>query len=228
MMHRLIDRGKIYFYLVLLLILLSIHNLNLVNNINNFFKIKKIILISNIEEALNQEISNSLDKYYSRNIFSLDSGDIKTMLDKFNIISEYKIKKEYPSVIKINLIETKILAYYLENNQKIYVGENGKKIRKKQIVSNDLPIIEGEVDIKKFLKLKKALINNGFKLNDFIIFYFNKSNRWDLVYNNQIIVKLPIDEINYSISLFKDIIESSNIDEIKIIDLRIKNRIVLL
>jgi len=227
-MHRLIDRGKIYFYLVLLLILLSIHNLNLVNNINNFFKIKKIILISNIEEALNQEISNSLDKYYSRNIFSLDSGDIKTMLDKFNIISEYKIKKEYPSVIKINLIETKILAYYLENNQKIYVGENGKKIRKKQIVSNDLPIIEGEVDIKKFLKLKKALINNGFKLNDFIIFYFNKSNRWDLVYNNQIIVKLPIDEINYSISLFKDIIESSNIDEIKIIDLRIKNRIVLL
>lgn len=227
-MHRLIDRGKIYFYLVLLLILLSIHNLNLVNNINNFFKIKKIILISNIEEALNQEISNSLDKYYSRNIFSLDSGDIKTMLDKFNIISEYKIKKEYPSVIKINLIETKILAYYFENNQKIYVGENGKKIRKKQIVSNDLPIIEGEVDIKKFLKLKKALINNGFKLNDFIVFYFNKSNRWDLVYNNQIIVKLPIDEINYSISLFKDIIESSNIDEIKIIDLRIKNRIVLL
>ena len=228
MMHRLIDRGKIYFYLVLLLILLSIHNLNLVNNINNFFKIKKIILISNIEEALNQEISNSLDKYYSRNIFSLDSGDIKTMLDKFNIISEYKIKKEYPSVIKINLIETKILAYYFENNQKIYVGENGKKIRKKQIVSNDLPIIEGEVDIKKFLKLKKALINNGFKLNDFIVFYFNKSNRWDLVYNNQIIVKLPIEEINYSISLFKDIIESSNIDEIKIIDLRIKNRIVLL
>ena len=227
-MHRLIDRGKIYFYLVLLLILLSIHNLNLVNNINNFFKIKKIILISNIEEALNQEISNSLDKYYSRNIFSLDSGDIKTMLDKFNIISEYKIKKEYPSVIKINLIETKILAYYFENNQKIYVGENGKKIRKKQIVSNDLPNIEGEVDIKKFLKLKKALINNGFKLNDFIVFYFNKSNRWDLVYNNQIIVKLPIDEINYSISLFKDIIESSNIDEIKIIDLRIKNRIVLL
>ena len=227
-MHRLIDRGKIYFYLVLLLILLSIHNLNLVNNINNFFKIKKIILISNIEEALNQEISNSLDKYYSRNIFSLDSGDIKTILDKFNIISEYKIKKEYPSVIKINLIETKILAYYFENNQKIYIGENGKKIRKKQIVSNDLPIIEGEVDIKKFLKLKKALINNGFKLNDFIVFYFNKSNRWDLVYNNQIIVKLPIDEINYSISLFKDIIESSNIDEIKIIDLRIKNRIVLL
>jgi len=227
-MHRLIDRGKIYFYLVLLLILLSIHNLNLVNNINNFFKIKKIILISNIEEALNQEISNSLDKYYSRNIFSLDSGDIKTILDKFNIISEYKIKKEYPSVIKINLIETKILAYYLENNQKIYVGENGKKIRKKQIVSNNLPIIEGEVDIEKFLKLKKELISNGFKLNDFIVFYFNKSNRWDLVYNNQIIVKLPIDEINYSISLFKDIIESSNIDKIKIIDLRIKNRIVLL
>ena len=227
-MHRLIDKGKIYFYLALLLILLSIHNLNLVNYINNLFKIKKIILISNIEEALNQEISNSLDKYYSHNIFSLNSGDIKAILDKFNVISEYKIKKEYPSVIKVNLIETKILAYYLENNQKIYVGENGKKIRKKQIVSNDLPIIEGEVDIEKFLKLKKDLINNGFKLNDFIVFYFNKSNRWDLVYNNQVIVKLPIDEVNYSISLFKNIIESTNIDKVKIIDLRIKNRIVLL
>ena len=90
-----------------------------------------------------------------------------------------------------------------------------------------MPIIEGEVDIEKFLELKKYLINNGFKLNDFIVFYFNKSNRWDLLYNNKILVKLPINDLDYSISLLKDIIENSNIDEVKIIDLRIKNRVIL-
>ena len=38
MMLQLIDRRKIYFYLVLLLILLSTHNLNSINYINDFFK----------------------------------------------------------------------------------------------------------------------------------------------------------------------------------------------
>ena len=135
-MLQLIDRGKIYLYLVLLLILFSIHNVNSTNSINNFFKIKKIILKSSIEENINQEISASLDQFYNFNIFSINPIEIKTILDNFNIISEYKIKKEYPSVIKIELKETNILAYYFYDNQKTYLGENGKAIKNKQFVNS--------------------------------------------------------------------------------------------
>ncbi len=227
MMLQLIDKSKIYFYLILLFVLLSIHNLNFNNFLSNFFKIDKIILKGDIEEKLNDEVSSSLERFYSYSIFLINSEEIKNILENFNIISEYNIKKEYPSVIKIDLKKTNIIAYYYDNNQKIYIGENGKKIQKKQFTKNDLPIIEGDVDIEKFFELRKELINNGFKLNDFIKFYFNKSKRWDLVYKNQILVKLPINNLNYSISLLKEIIEKTNINGIEIIDLRINNRIIL-
>ncbi len=227
MMLRLIDRGKIYFYFVLIFILLSIHNLNFISSINQYFKIKKIIIESNIEENLNKKISISLNKFNNYNIFSINSDEIKEILDNFNIISEYKIKKEYPSILKIKLKETNILAYYFEKNQKTFLGENGKKIENKTIVRDDLPLIAGNVDIKKFLYLKKKLNNNGFKLSEFKTFYFFKSKRWDLHYKNEIIVKLPIEDLELSISLLKNIIKNSNIKDIKIIDLRVKNRIIL-
>tara|TARA_B100000686_G_scaffold110172_1_gene117338 strand:- start:61 stop:747 length:687 start_codon:yes stop_codon:yes gene_type:complete len=227
MMLQLIDRGKIYLYLVLLLILFSIHNINSTNFINDFFKIKKIILKSSIEENINQEISQSLDQFYNFNIFSINPIEIRAILDNFNIISEYKIKKEYPSVIKIELKETNILAYYFNDNQKTYLGENGKIIKKKKFVKENLPLIVGQVDIIKFLDLKKKLINNEFKLDDFAKFYFFKSNRWDIQFKNKITVKLPIDDLDIALKLLKDIIKNSNLKDVKIIDLRIKKRIIL-
>ena len=226
-MLQLIDRSKIYLYLALLLILLSVHNLNSINFINNFFKIKKIIVNNDIDESLNKEVLASLNKFYSINIFSVNSDEISNVLNDFSIISEYKIKKEYPSVIKIDLKKTNILAYYFDNNQKTFLGENGKKIINKKYANSDLPLIVGHVDIKKFLELKKKLINNGFKLNDFDKFYFFKSNRWDLLYKNKITIKLPVDDLNFSINLLKDIIQNSNINKVKVIDLRIKNRVIL-
>ena len=227
MMLRLIDRSKIYFYLALLLFLLSTHNLNSINSANEYFKVKKIVLKGNIEENLNREISTSLDKFYNYNIFSINSEEIKNILSNFNIISEYKIKKEYPSVIRIDLKKTNIVAYYYDKNQKIYIGNNGKKIKKNNLKSKDLPSIEGQVDIKKFLDLKKNLINKGFKLNDFSKFYYFKSNRWDLLLKNEILVKLSADDIEFSLKLLKDIIQYSNINDIKVIDLRIRNRVIL-
>ena len=226
-MLQLIDKVKIYFYILLLFTLLSIHNLNSLSSINKFFKINKIILISNLEENLNQKIISSLEDFYNFNIFSLRSNEIISILENFNIINDYKIMKEYPSVIKIDLKKTNILAYYFDKNQKTFLGENGKKITNKKYTNNDLPLIVGDVDIKKFLELKKILINNGFKLNDFDKFYFFKSNRWDLLYKNKITIKLPNEDLNFSINLLKDIIQNSNVNNIEIIDLRIKNRVIL-
>jgi len=224
---QLIDKRKIYFYSFLLLILLSIHNTNSLNFINNFFKIKKIEIIGNIDQKLYSDISSSLNKFYNKSIFSLGINGIKSELDIFVKLSEYNIKKEYPSSIKIELKETNILAYFFDNNQKYFVGENGKKIKEEGNIINNLPLIVGQFEIKRFLNLKELLLKNGFQLNDFNSFYSFKSNRWDLVYKNKITIKLPIDELEHSIFLFKSIIETQNIDNFNLIDLRITNRIIV-
>ncbi len=227
MMLQLTNKGKIYFYLVLLLALLSIHNLNSINSINNFFKIKTITINSNFEKNLNQKILSSLDQFHNSNIFLISTTEIRKVLDNFNFLGDYEIRKEYPSILNLELKKTNILAYYLENNNPIFIGENGKKITEKRIDRSDLLILEGHIDIAKFLNLKNKLVINGFKLNDFVKFYSFKSNRWDLIYKNEIIIKLPIDDLDSSLGLLQNIIQSSNINDIRIIDLRIKNRIIL-
>ena len=63
MMLQLIDRRKIYFYLVLLLTILSIHNINFISSFNNYFKINKIEIYGNLNESLNDEIETALKKY---------------------------------------------------------------------------------------------------------------------------------------------------------------------
>ena len=97
----------------------------------------------------------------------------------------------------------------------------------KNFVNDELPFIHGNVDIKNFLKLIKKLEINEFKLHDFNHFYFFKSKRLDLVYKDKITIKLPINDLNNSIILLKQIFEKSNLNEIKIIDLRLKNKIIM-
>ena len=222
-----IDKKKIYFYFFLLLILLSIHNQNFINSVNNFFKIKKIIISKNIDESLNNKINKELSKFYNFNIFLINTQELKDILDNFNIISEYNVKKEYPSALKIDLKKTDIVAYYFNNNHKVFVGENGKEIKDITIKNKNIPIIEGKINIEKLLSLNNLLKSNDLVLYDFIKFYLHKSNRWDLIYKKNITIKLPVDDLEFAIDLLKNIINSDKINNIKIIDLRIKNNIVL-
>ena len=226
-MLQLKDKGKIYLYLFLPFILLSIHNINTLNFINNFFKKEKIIIKSTIDESINKEITNSLSQFYNFNIFSIKDEDIINTLENFNIISEYKVKKQYPSILKVELKGTKILAYYFNNNKKILIGENGKKIKDKNLADDKLPLIIGKVKIENFLKLKKKLLENGFILSDFEKFYSFKSNRLDLLYLNKLLIKLPISKVNEAIKILRKIINSANINDLEIIDLRIKNKVII-
>ena len=180
-----------------------------------------------IENDFKEEISIALNQFNNTNIFLINPKDVEIVLNDYNLINKYKIKKEFPSVLKVELKKTNILAYFFENNKKIYLGENGKKIENLYLVNNDLPLIVGNLDIENFLDLKKKLLQNGFKINDFSKFYSFKSKRWDLVHKKKITIKLPIENLDYTLTLLREIIDRSNIDKIEIIDLRINKRIIL-
>ena len=226
MTPQLIDKGKIYFYILLLLVLLSMRNKNSINYMSNLFKVQKIKINSDLDENSNKEIINSLNKFYNNNILLINEKDIKETLDSFNLISEYNVKKEYPSSISLNLKKTNLLASFIENNQLIYLGENGKKIKTK-LYENNLPVIFGKFNIEEFLNLRQKLILNNFEINNFNKFYFFKSKRWDLLYKNKVTIKLPINDIDISIEQLKKLIKDPNLIKVKTIDLRIKDKIII-
>ena len=57
-------------------------------------------------------------------------------------------------------------------------------------------------------------------------YYFFQINRWDLILNNGLLIKLPTKELDEAIILAKKLIKDSNFKNIEIIDLRIKGRII--
>ena len=142
------------------------------------------------------------------------------------MVENYKIIKRYPSAINIKIEKTKFLAR-ISNNKKIYlVGSNGK-LTESNFYDNELPFIFGKPKIEEFINFKKIIDNSKLSYNDIKNFYFFSSKRWDLELKNNIIIKLSKNYIEDSLDLVVEFLNNQNFEDIKIIDTRIKDQIIL-
>ena len=85
----------------------------------------------------------------------MDKKEINNIMNKYNIIEEYNIKRIYPSSINVKIKPTKYLARTSSDNQ-LLVGANGKLIKDEEN-TEILPYIFGEFNSKDFLTLKKNI-----------------------------------------------------------------------
>ena len=224
-MHQLIDKkNKIIIYLLFLLIL-STTSVKFKENQNSYsFKINQIN-IEGLSGADNSKIYNDLNDIFYKNILLVGKNEIQKVISKYNIIEEYTIKKIYPSTINIKIKPTKFVAK-LSNNNQLLVGANGKLIadkRNKEI----LPYIFGKFNSENFLIFKKNIVLSKFNFTNFKMLYFFPSNRWDILTNDNILIKLPQDNISESLNLAYKIINDNNFKNKNLIDLRVNNNLII-
>jgi len=227
MMHQLIDKNKYLLYLSILLLLSTINNQSLINF--EFFKIKDIEILedkSNINNSVKEIIKDNLIIFKDQNIFLLDKKKIEKKISNNNWISYYSIQKKYPSKLIINLRKTEPIAKIIVDNEIFYVGSNFKLIKSK-IQFNDLPNIFGKPKINEFKKLITNLNLSSLSYRDISDIYYLKSGRWNLKIQNNVIIKLPRDNILESLNLVKKILDNKNIISKNTIDLTVKNQIIV-
>ncbi len=82
-------------------------------------------------------------------------------------------------------------------------------------------------DISKYLELIKILNNQNINQSSILKFYFHKNKRWDLYFENNILIKLPNQNLNNAINIYKNFKKENDIEKNKTIDLRVKNRIIV-
>ena len=112
--------------------------------------------------------------------------------------------------------------------KKYFVGNNEKFILAKELNNDkELPLIFGKFSIQDFIKIKKILANEGIDQKKINKFYYHKNKRWDIFYNNNIIIKLPNKNVKYAVKLLKQFLKFNEIKTNSIIDLRINNRLIL-
>ena len=214
---------KILIYFFLLLVVGSINNINFndlklqnVNNIN--------IVGLDIEDKLT--LLKKIENFNLNNIFFINKSDLINEIESNSLVEKYFIFKRYPSSIDINIEKTKFLAKINKNGQVFYLGSNSKFI-KNDFSNNQLPYIFGSPEVIEFFDIKEVIDKSKITYKEIKNLYFYPSRRWDLELRNNIIIKLPKDNTNLALNLALEFLYKEEFKDIKMIDARIENQIIL-
>jgi cell division protein FtsQ len=214
---------KILIYFFLLILVGSINNIN-INNLK--FQSVKNINVTGLENEDNSIISKKIKNLKLDNIYLINKKDLNTLIESNNLVEKYFIFKKYPSSLNINIDKTSFLARISKNGKIYNLGSNGKLIKNKYS-NNQLPFVFGNPEMVEFFNIKKIIDESQISFEEVESLYFFLSKRWDLELRNNIIIKLPNDNVKESLKLASEFLHNNEFKDIKIIDARIKNQIIL-
>ena len=218
MMHQSTDKIKtIFTYILIFLFASTIFNFQIFNSFLKFFKINKI----EIKNITYQKEFNFLE---GQNIFNLKKRDVINVITKFPNIEKYKINKIYPNQIRISLFETKPIGKIFQNNELFIIGSNGKTFKGKD--SKNIPLIEGTLEMNEINNFLKKIQLSNFSLNKMEKLIYYPSNRWDVVFKDKTILRLPSEQVTTNIKRAEILLGRKDFES-KVIDLRIKNKVII-
>ena len=221
-MHLKVNK-KIFIYIFLFLILGSINNKNLYN-----IKFSQItdINIEGLSEKEHSKLIESLEILNLQNVFFLDKNKIIKILNSNNLIENFFIFKKYPSSLEIKIKQAEFLAKVNKNGKMYYLGSNGKLILSEKN-QTELPFIFGEFKSKDFFDLYQVINDTSFDFNEIKKLFFFNSGRWDIETYSGVLIKLPREKFKQSFNISLKILNDDKFKEIKIIDLRQSNQVIV-
>ncbi len=211
---------------ILLIVTLTTFNPNFSNTGFNFFKIKKIQITNlnilnknNIKKTFNEEFINS-------NLLFLDNKKIDKILDKYRLIDYLKFKKIYPSKLQIIVYEKETIAIINYKKKSFYLTKNGEEIKFfKNSRLEKLPNIFGKQ--KNFLEIYSVLVEIDFPMEKIKSFYHFDIGRWDIILQDNKVIKLPVKNFADSLKNYIDLRNKINFEKYSIFDYRIKDQLIL-
>jgi len=217
-----IDKKKyIFFYLIIFLILPSIHNSNFKES--NFFNIKKIEVVG-LEKTNNLILEKKLKYLIGSNIFTINKESFQFIKSE-NLINRYNVKKIFPNHIKVYLESTVAISVIKYSNELVILGNNGKLIDSKTLPLN-VPEVNGTNDLKKVFQTIQIINKSNYNIKNISKIIFFPSDRIDIILENKKKIRFPInltvDNLNLSLRLIGDELFKMS----KTIDLRIPNKVI--
>ena len=224
-MPQLTDKKNRFFLYVLALIFLStINNIDIFKKQNSTLQIKNI-KVSGLSNENNLKVTNDLNSLLFQNILFINKDKVKKILLENNLIELFEVKKNYPNSVQIDLQKTKFIAITINNNHNFFIGSNGKLISYKD-TANNLPFVFGKVNYQELIKFKKIIDDSDFNFENIESIFFFPSNRWDIKTSDGVLIKLPEKNLFEALSIASKIKSNDLLKNNKIIDLRISNNII--
>ena len=226
-MQQQIGKKRFYFFLLLILLFGTSINNKVFNEKKDLFYNLDSIEVTGLSEKFNLEIEERLNFLKNTNIFFIDEQVLIDQINNYNFIENFNIIKFYPSKILIKLKKTEFLAKTIQNNNYFFIGSNGKFINFEKFDEKvNLPIVYGKFTPTQFLKFNKIIKNIDLDQNSINEIFFYPSGRVDIKTRNNLIIKLPSENVKEAIIIVNKIINNKNYNN-NIIDLRVPNQLIL-
>ena len=226
-MQQQIGKKRFYFFLLLILLFGTSINNKVFNEKKDLFYNLDSIEVIGLSEKFNLEIEERLNFLKNTNIFFIDEQVLIDQINNYNFIENFNIIKFYPSKILIKLKKTEFLAKTIQNNNYFFIGSNGKFINFEKFDEKvNLPIVYGKFTPTQFLKFNKIIKNIDLDQNSINEIFFYPSGRVDIKTRNNLIIKLPLENVKEAIIIVNKIINNKNYNN-NIIDLRVPNQLIL-
>ena len=216
---------KSFFGMFILLIFLTTYKPKFDFNFGSDFKIKKVEITGNSILNSNQ-IIRKINFLYEENLFFIDLKEIEKKLKDEAFIESFSLKKVYPNVLNIIIVEKEAIAVLHDKKKKFYISNKGDFIDFRNVNRyRNLPTVFGNG--KLFYSLYQNLQNVIFPLEKIKSFYFFESGRWDLVMYDDKTIKLPIKDYLESLKNYMSQKNNENFNNYQMFDYRIKDQLIL-
>ena len=217
-------KKSIYIYILLFILITSINNKNFYDK--ELFSNKLIFEINGLSFTDNQKLIRDLNNINKNNIFKLDEKKLFEKITENNSVLNFLAKKNYPNKIDIKINRATYVGKIYINERLSLIGSNGKLINYDVNKMKDLPYFYGNFKREDFLEFLTVINKVGLETKDISTFYFFPSGRWDIKFRDGLLLKLPNKDLMNTLSKVLLLKNDQNFTNSKLIDLRIKNRII--
>tara|TARA_B100001063_G_C16758640_1_gene554658 strand:- start:1834 stop:2502 length:669 start_codon:yes stop_codon:yes gene_type:complete len=220
-MHQRINK-KIFVYLFIFISLVTLTNTKLSYD---FYKVKEFD-IRGLDYEEKEKINNDLKNFKDINIFTFKKKDFSEIIFSNKIIEDFNIIKIYPSTLKIEIKKSKFLAFTKKQGIDYVVLGNGNLLEINERSLN-LPFIFGDIDVKNFLEFKKLIEISNLDFTEVENLFYFKSNRWDILTQDGLTLKMPADVTIEKLNFIYKIINQDKFKDVKTIDFRQNNLMII-
>ena len=199
--------------------------------LNSFAQIKTIN-VTGVNFSNTQKIKEiSFEK--GKSLFTFDLKIAAEEIKNLNWIKKVNIKKSFPNTLNIFVTENDPFALLLKDQKVYLIDIDGELI----IEENEDAILESQLlllsGIDSEINLPNLISNLNIHYPEILFsvkeMEFIERRRWNLIFSNKLIVKLPESNIGKSLENLKKLIERDKILKSNIIevDLRINDRAII-
>ena len=187
-------------------------------------------------ETMNEVFKEKNQTEHKNSIFRLNLQSIKKNGMDSKLFKELILKKVYPNIMQVYVLERKPLGFWHKNNQALLIDDHGDVLGDHTTISKYT--LDVQINLKKnffnFAGVNANLYANQlvtliqgqiYITNNLSYAEYIENRRWNLVLKTGLTIKLPESLNKELLSKISQLLKHSNIENMEILDMRNQGKI---